>query len=254
MVRPRLFRTLMPTHQRIVAALAESLAGLTDHPVREAFSGVHLTAVWGERLGLASWPSSVSERDRPVTPVRGGLSCKELAARELPSSDPLRAAVGLAALNALLPVPQDLETGVKAQDLIASAGRGKSVAVIGHFPFVERLRDTCRNLWVLELRPRPGDLPAGEAERVLPLADVVAVTGTTLANGTLGGLLEACAPGALKILLGPSAPLTPVLFDFGLNVLAGVRVWDPLSVREGVLRGRPYRKLKGLEPVVMRRW
>ncbi|MDY6910123.1 MAG: DUF364 domain-containing protein [Thermodesulfobacteriota bacterium] len=253
MTRHRLFRTFIPTHQRIVASLVESLAGLVDHTVREAFSGAHLTAVWCERLGLASWPPFVSERDGPAAPVHAGLSCKERAARDLPSSDPLRATVGLAALNALLPVPQDLETGVKAQDLIASAGRGKSVAVIGHFPFVARLRDTCQNVWVLELRPRPGDLPASEAERVLPLADVVAVTGTTLANGTLGGLLEVCSPGALKILLGPSTPLTPVLFDFGLNVLAGVRVWDPLRVREGILSGRPYRKLKGLEPVLMRR-
>jgi uncharacterized protein (DUF4213/DUF364 family) len=49
-------------------------------------------------------------------------------------------------------------------------------------------------------------------------------------------LLE-LSKNAIKVLVGPSTPLTPRLFDFGIDVLAGMVVEDekPLwrTVREG---------------------
>jgi len=41
---------------------------------------------------------------------------------------------------------------------------------------------------LLELHLRPGDVPAGQADEVLPQADVVALTGTSLINHTFDDL------------------------------------------------------------------
>ncbi|MDI7249100.1 MAG: DUF364 domain-containing protein [Bacillota bacterium] len=73
--------------------------------------------------------------------------------------------VALAALNSLLEVDLARCREVNAADLLVERGRGKRVCVVGHFPFVPRLQEAEAKLWVLERRPREGDLPAGDAER-----------------------------------------------------------------------------------------
>ena len=80
---------------------------------------------------------------------------------------------------------------------------------------------------MLELEPQGDDLPAAAAPEVLPQADVVGITGSTLANGTLEGLLALCRPEATVVLIGPTTPLSTVLFDYGADVLCGVLVDDP---------------------------
>jgi uncharacterized protein len=74
---------------------------------------------------------------------------------------------------------------LNARDLLLERGRGTRVALVGHFPFVQALRQAVGQLTVLELNPGPGDADSGEAERVIPDADVVAITGSSFVNGTL---------------------------------------------------------------------
>ena len=50
-----------------------------------------------------------------------------------------------------------------AVEVLMEHGRGKNVALVGHFPFVPRLRLAVGQLWVIEQRPAEGDYPAGEA-------------------------------------------------------------------------------------------
>jgi len=69
-------------------------------------------------------------------------------------------------------------------------GTGRKVAIVGHFPFTERVRQAAEPCWVVELHPRSGDLPAERAPEVLPQADVVALTGTSLVNHTFDDLRE----------------------------------------------------------------
>ena len=66
---------------------------------------------------------------------------------------------------------------------------------------------------MLELAPQAGDLPASAAAEVIPQADVVALTSMTLLNHTFDGLLALRRPDAQVMLLGPSTPLAPLLFD-----------------------------------------
>jgi uncharacterized protein (DUF4213/DUF364 family) len=117
------------------------------------------------------------------------------------------------------------------------------VALIGHFPFVERLKTRVGKLTVLELNPQPGDLPVSMAAEVLPTAKVVAITGMTLLNHTLDGLLKMCAPDALVILLGPSVPLDPLLFDMGIDILCGSVVTSVDPVLAAVRQGATFRQV-----------
>ena len=71
---------------------------------------------------------------------------------------------------------------LNAAELILEKGVGKNVAVIGHFPFLPRIRDRVKALWVIEKNPREGDFGENEADRRVPQADAVAITGTALTN------------------------------------------------------------------------
>jgi uncharacterized protein (DUF4213/DUF364 family) len=159
----------------------------------------------------------------------------------------------MAALNALLEVDERSCTEVNAREVILERGAGKNVAIVGHFPFVERVRQAAAACWVLELHPRPGDLPARQAAEVLPQADVVALTGTSLINHTFDDLVELCRPGAFVILLGGSAPLTPVLFDCGVDAVSGTRVVDVPAALQTVGEGATFRQIAGRRLLTMMR-
>jgi hypothetical protein len=123
-------------------------------------------------------------------------------------------------------------------------GSGKRIAIVGHFPFIERARSAAADCWVLELHPAPGDLPASRAPELLPQADVVALTGTSLINHTFDDLIGLCRPDAFVLLLGPSTPLTPVLFEAGVDAISGTRVHDPELVLRSVTQGATFRQIK----------
>ena len=72
------------------------------------------------------------------------------------------------------------------------------MAIVGHFPFLPRVREKAKALWVIEKNPREGDFNETEADRFIPQADVVAITGTSLTNHTLPHLLELCNPRPLS--------------------------------------------------------
>ena len=165
------------------------------------------------------------KRCEPTVPEAGDLTRytgRELIKLAFLEDKPVLTSVGVAALNALLPdpLPEMLEEE-QAESLLGRYGANRTVALIGHFPFVQRLRGQVGKLQVLELRPRQGDLPADTASEVLPHADIVAITSMALINRTLEPLLELCAPEALVVMLGPSTPMSPVLFEYGIDILAG---------------------------------
>lgn len=153
-------------------------------------------------------------------------------------------AIGLATINALLPQSPNQWADIHAEEYLFEHGANKNVVVVGHFPFVDRLRPVAKNLWVLELNPRDGDLPAEAAPEVLPQADVVAVTATTLINKTFQGLVELCQPRARVVLVGPSTPLSPIMYDYGVDVLSGTIVTDPHAVMTGIGQGICFHQLR----------
>ena len=127
------------------------------------------------------------------------------------------------------------ERGVALFERLAGRFAGGSVAVVGHFPHLEPLSDVC-TLTILERHPSGGDLPDQACEYLLPRQDCVCITGSTVSNKTLPRLLE-LSRDAYVVLVGPSVPLTPMWFDYGVDLLAGTVVLDPAVALGAVQQG-----------------
>ena len=224
-----------------------------------AFWTAVVVAVAGERrCGLASSLRGFDDHHYGGGPaMRQAGQLLQLPASELAqlahSSSLMEASLGMAAINALLPLQPERWVELNAEEVIARHGAGKQVALIGHFPFIPRLQEHVGTLWVLEQEPRGDDLPAQAAADILPQADVVAITGTTLINHTFTQLMATCKAEALVLLLGPSTPLTPRLFDYGVDLLSGAVVEDIEAVLRAVSQGANFRQLhrQGVRLVTM---
>ena len=240
---------------QILETLLEGLPR-TGEPVREILVGAYWTMV---NNGLAS---TLRDRDpqhgdsgRPF-PDAGSLHRKTV--RELAdyvkSEHPVAVSIGMAAINSLLDLDESRCTERGAFELLSENCHGLNVAVVGHFPFVPKLREITRRLWVLEQNPRSGDFPAQEAPRILPECDVVCLTGTSLMNGTLEGLLALC-PEAYVVLTGPSSPLSPLLFEFGIDAICGARVSNPAAVAPFIIQGASFKQFHsvGVRLLTLRR-
>jgi hypothetical protein len=59
-------------------------------------------------------------------------------------------------IEALLEVDEAACTEVSAEDMILERGTDRWVAIVGHFPFVDRVRRAAAECWVVELRARDG--------------------------------------------------------------------------------------------------
>ena len=242
----------------IIEDLIASLRG--DVPLREVRVCAFWTAVVLDngRCGLASTLRPEEPQCAgPAPPVRWAgrlLECSALELAKLARSEStLEASIGLAAINSLLEVDESHCMELNAEDVILKEGAGRRVAIVGHFPFIPRVREVAEKLWVLERRPVEGDLPAEMAAKVLPQADVVAITGTSLINHTFEGLVRLCRPDALIIVLGPTAPLSPVLFDYGVDAISGAKVVDVEAVLRCISQGATFKQVRGVRLLTMAR-
>jgi uncharacterized protein (DUF4213/DUF364 family) len=243
--------------------LDELLATLPDGEALDVCIGLHWTAVVvrvGDqtRCGLASTLAAPHDHSAgPDVPQAGHLhTLSALALAHLAYSEhPTQASIGIAAINALLPPQPERWRDLNAEEVIAAHGAGKVVALIGSFPFVPALRSRVGHLFVLELQPKDNELPAEAAPDILPQADVIAITSMTLINHSLENLLNLCRPQSTVLLLGPSTPLSPMLFEHGIDVLSGSVVTDIDGVLAAVKQGANFRQVHraGVRLVTMSR-
>ena len=185
--------------------------------VREIRQGVFHTGVLTRNCGLASsLPRDALRQERPLVKEPGTLvhkSALELA-QMAHSESILEAAVGMATINSLLDINEGRFIDLNARELIAEKGRGKRVAIVGHFPFIPKIREVAKELWVIEKNPREGDFIETEAEDLIPKADVVAITGTSLTNQTFEHLIGFCDSKASRSILGIGDTKVYIIFIF----------------------------------------
>jgi len=178
-------------------------------------------------------------------PFPGKLRGRQAAdlAREALSGHGIRRAVGIATVNALAdccwrrrPHP-DIEVchGIDAFDA-TDIRHGDNVVVVGAFvPFLKELKRRGQGFLVLEQDPAtlkadelPFFRPAEQAAEILPDADVVLITGSTLVNNTLESLLALARPEARVTVVGPTVGMLPDAFlARGADVLGCVRITEP---------------------------
>lgn len=260
---------------------ARLVAGLADRPAAAVAAGSRYAAVQvGNRIGLARRIPAAGRPDTataappandPATPddtavppsdrFRTGPPAARVPAEALErftgrrlahriaSRDPLARVLAAAAICAQVDIAPG-DRGNVFDDILQQAERHQRIGIVGAFPFVPRLlrQHGPERVRVFEQRPLPGCLPGDRAAAELPHCDLVVITGSAFANGTLDSLLG-LARGTTFV-IGPSTPLTPLLFEYGVAVVAGLRASDP-RILEVVARGGGTRDFKPLAAEVL---
>lgn len=193
--------------------------------LRRGVAGTARTVIVGLNWTLVVGPNGAGMAQ---TPARGTAGCHGLpspgryAGRDLEaladlwfSDNVFEHAIAVAAVNAHWNRFDLPDNPVNGLDLIKDHGR--KTVVIGRFPGLET---RLANVAVVEREPRPGEFPESALETLLPGAKFVALTGSTVVNGSLPGILSLCDK-ATVLMIGPSTPLSPVLFDLGVDLLSG---------------------------------
>ena len=153
--------------------------------------------------------------------------------------DVIACAVGLAAVNAVVPVP---DAAVESDILeLLTVTSDDSVGMVGYFgPLVKPLKERVRSLHIFERRPDPayGVLPESAARDLLPGCHVVVMTATAILNHTIDDLLELSRNARELAILGPSTPLIPEIFTRrGVTMLSGLKVEDAGKILQIVSEG-----------------
>ena len=181
-----------------------------------------------------------------------GRAALDLAMEAL-GDNGIRRAVGIAAMNALADTcwrrrphhEAELRLGVDAFDA-TEIPPGDKVVVVGAFvPFLRELKRRRQPFLVLEQDPatlKPDELPffrpAEQAAEIVPEADVLLITGTTLINDTLEDLLSLANPAARVTMVGPTVSMLPDAFlRRGADVLGTVRITAPEEFRDMLAEG-----------------
>ncbi|OPY91046.1 MAG: hypothetical protein A4E72_00324 [Syntrophus sp. PtaU1.Bin208] len=240
---------LKETRQAISGILGKSLETLT---VEKTVMGLFFTGVKldnGEG-GLCFTPiKSIPEAvccpsSARVMPASGKLEGRKATKflDEMFSGNPLKRTLGIAVLNALSsecwkrqpPETYRITDGVDALEDMVIPETGFVVVVGALVPAIKALKQRGKPFAILELDPatlKTDELeflvPPEKAPQAVSQADLLVITGTTLINDTLEGLLASRKPGAEIIVVGPTASMLPdAFFRRGVTTLGGIRVTD----------------------------
>jgi len=222
--------------------------------VKDIRLGVMHTAVISRGCGLASTLTHDAFKQAGPHMVEPG-NLLDKTAHELAimanSARIMEAAIGMATINSLIQFDEANCVAINASEILAEKGKDKKVAIIGHFPFIPALKDRVGQLWGIEKNARQGDFAEQEADNILPLADVVGITGTAFTNHTLEHLLEICRPKAYVLMLGDTTPMSPVLFNYGIDAVCGVKVVNTELALNCVSQGANFRQIRGIKLLTM---
>ncbi|TAK62402.1 DUF364 domain-containing protein [Methylobacter sp.] len=215
----------------------------SDTQVTELNIGLVWTVCKAQHTGLAMSPG-IPTRTLSWPGTLTGKTLAELAGW-ITDWEPYKSTVAMAAINCslnryelpsgitLLPTPDSANLAVF--DYFLPQLQSKKVVVIGRYPGIERYAEQF-NLSIIERQPSPGDYPDPACEFLLPDADWVFLTASSITNKTFPRLAE-LAQHATTVLMGPTVPWLPELHEFGIDYLAGVEVIDPVKLRQTVAEG-----------------
>jgi len=141
--------------------------------------------------------------------------------------------IGIATVNAVSQIvfedhPDRYAVEEKNLVDVIEVGPEDDVALVGLIrPFVPVFRSKAKRLYILERGAgrEEGVLPDTACEEVVPKVDVVVITGSSLANGTVDRLLELASDARTVALVGPTVSCVPdPLFGRGVDYAGGIRI------------------------------
>ena len=224
---------------------------LLDHCTGNAvLDQVMIGLVWtlcrsnrNESLGLAMSPGYAT-RTLSWSGSLHGKPVKDVGAWIL-EWNPYQATVAMAAINSCInsrELPDSLEVehhpeyaNLAVFEHFLPRLKNKKVVVIGRYPGIERYQELMQ-LCVLERQPTADDLPDSACEFILPSADWVFLTASSIPNKTFPRLAE-LSRHAKTVLMGPTVPWLPQLHEFGIDYLAGVEVTDAEALYHAAAEG-----------------
>lgn len=192
---------------------------------------------WG--IGLSFSPVDLP-RNISWSGTAAGRPAYELV-RWIVHENPAAVAVGLATVNAFVnrsdnsllkkakPLTFSDQPHLSVFNYFAPKLAGANVVIIGRYPGLDHFKSKFQ-FKCIERRPGPKDYPESEAVRLIPQADWVFITASSIANKSILELLSLCEDAKI-VLMGPSMPWISEWADLGVNYLAGVEIVDPDSLK-----------------------
>jgi len=120
-------------------------------------------------------------------------------------------------------------------DLIDLKG-SQTITMVGAFQsYIRQISATRNKLYVLELNEKmfyeeqiEFYKPAEEYKTILPVSDIIIITGMALLNGTMSDILETIPKGRKVVVVGPSGSLIPeLLFSKGVSIIGATKITNP---------------------------
>ena len=136
-------------------------------------------------------------------------------------------------------------------DMCLADNQKKHIALIGHFHFADELKKLGHHLDIFELEGRceQGDIPNSRIPECLPFADIVMMTSSTIVTHSTEDILRSCRPDAVKMIVGPSVPIHPVLWEYGFDAICASVITDPKQVSIAARQGGNHKQLAGCRKV-----
>ena len=221
---------------------ASRLAG--DLKIKDVRAGLGYTCVKLEddRCGLAYTFRNQLGEGCGTLPLAGKLIGMEAAKLITWARDRsrIKAAIGLAAINALLNDPKiDWDTGNIME--VFKLSSEDTFGMVGEFePILERVKTMTDKVYVFEQNPDRGEGLYSEEDIpvYLPKCQYVLVTATSIINHTFDEVLSHCYNAKEIYVVGPSTPLCPeVMKEYGVTVLGGTVVKDSELILQIISQG-----------------
>lgn len=233
----------MKIHPRTIYDLLKD-ASCSTTSTQEVLIGLTWTLCQADGMGLAMSPGQATR----ILPWSGTLVDRPVAdlIPWIDSWNPYEATVGMAAINATLNANSDLLAAAKPITPTGSGNlavfehflpviKNQRVVIIGRYPNLDQYEQVA-DLSIIERQPTGQDYPDPACEYLLPTADWVFLTATSIINKTFPRLVE-LSQAAKLVLMGPTMPWLPALADMGIDYLAGVRVSNPMRLRQTIAEG-----------------
>ncbi|MBS9782499.1 MAG: hypothetical protein KGV43_01695 [Arcobacter sp.] len=180
----------------------------------------------GDLCGIARSPERGTQGARTIRPENGfrGFELHQLA-QYLKSTDPLSRSLGLATVNTYYNrLDASYNEIVPVGGFASITPPGDDTLIIGAF---RNALNRLPNAKIVEREPKAGDIPVQDFPKVVKSAKNLLITAQTLMNGSLELINRVSKEVPNKILLGPSAPLCPLLLDCGFSQISGCVIHDP---------------------------
>ncbi|MGD1911523.1 MAG: Rossmann-like domain-containing protein [Rivularia sp. (in: cyanobacteria)] len=218
--------------------------GTKDTQIKEIIIGLTWTLCIAENAGLCMSPG-IATRTLPFSGTLVNKSISELAPW-LRSWNPYQATVAMAAINSVINSSSSLPNTGTVLSPKGSANlavfehflpqiRNKNVCIIGRYPGLNKYANEM-DMKVIELNPGAEDFPAPASEYLLPEAEWVFLTATSIVNKTFPRLVQ-LAKNSKLVLMGPTLPWLPELKQMGINYLAGIKITNLPALRQTVAEG-----------------